>query len=145
VINERAKRGKKFSVVVVAEGAKPLGGQMVVERMVEGRTDPVKLGGIGNKVGSELEKLTGMETRVTVLGHLQRGGSPIGFDRILGTRYGVAAVEMAAAGKSGIMVALQGSKITPVPLAEAVSQLKLVSADHDMVLAARRIGIGLGD
>lgn len=145
VINERAKRGKKYSLVIAAEGAKPLGGQMVVERMLEGRTDPVKLGGIGIKVGVELEKCTGMETRVTVLGHLQRGGSPNGYDRILGTRYGVAAVEMAAQGRSGVMVALQGSRIVPIPLAEAVSQLKLVPVDHEMVLSARRIGIGFGD
>ncbi len=145
VITARANRGKKYSLVIVAEGAKPRGGEMVVERMVEGSTDPVRLGGIGNKVGAALEKCTGMETRVTVLGHLQRGGSPIGFDRILGTRYGVAAVEMAASGKSGIMVALQGSEIKPVPLADAVSQLKFVPLEHELVLTARRIGIGLGD
>jgi len=145
VINQRAQRGKKYSLVIVAEGAKPLGGQMVVERMLEGRTDPVKLGGIGNQVGAELEKCTGMETRVTVLGHLQRGGSPIGVDRILATRYGVAAMEMVVQGRSGVMVALQGSHIVPIPLAEAVSQLKLVPLEHEMVQTARHIGIGFGD
>ncbi|HWJ03763.1 MAG TPA: ATP-dependent 6-phosphofructokinase, partial [Verrucomicrobiae bacterium] len=145
VINERVNRGKKYSLVIVAEGAKEKGGQMVVDRVLEGRTDPVKLGGIGNKLGKDLELATGMETRVTVLGHLQRGGSPIGFDRILGTRYGVAAVELALQGKSGVMVAMQGNKITEVPLAEAVSQLKLVPVDHELVLTARRVGIGFGD
>lgn len=145
VIEERVNQGKKYSLVIVAEGAKPFGGQMVVEKMVEGRTDPVKLGGIGNKVGEKLEQLTGMETRVTVLGHLQRGGSPIGYDRILGTRYGVAAVEAIARGDNGVMVALQGSEIRTVPLAEAISQLKFVPLNHEMVVAARSIGVGFGD
>ncbi len=145
VITDRAEKGKKFSVVVVAEGARPAGGELTIERMVEGRTDPVKLGGIGNKLAVDLERCSGMETRVTVLGHLQRRGSPIGSDRLLGTRYGVAAVELIAQGQSGVMVALQGSSIKPVSLAQAVSQLKYVPAGGELVLAARRVGIGLGD
>jgi ATP-dependent phosphofructokinase / diphosphate-dependent phosphofructokinase len=145
VITDRAKSGKKFSVVVAAEGARPVGGEMSVERMVVGRTDPIKLGGIGNKLAGDIESCTGMETRVTVLGHLQRGGSPIGYDRILGTRYGVAAVEAIVRGQSGVMVALQGNEINTVSLAEVVSQLKNVPVEGELVRTARSIGIGLGD
>ena len=144
-INARAQKGKKFSIIVVAEGAKPLGGEMVVERNIIGRTDPIKLGGIGAKLGNDLEEYTKMETRVTVLGHLQRGGSPVAFDRVLSTRYGVAAVEAALEGDFGVMVALQGLDIVRVPLSEAVNKLKLVSMTDSLLLAARNLGIVMGD
>ena len=144
-IRVRQLNGKKFSIIVVAEGAKPLGGQMVVERLMSGRTDPVKLGGIGAKLAHDLEALTGMESRVTVLGHLQRGGSPIAYDRVLSSRYGVAAVEAALEGESGVMVALQGRDIVRVPLAEAVNKLKQVSLTDPLLLSARNLGIKMGD
>lgn len=144
-IKRRVNQGKKFSIIVVAEGAKPRGGQMVVERTMTGRTDPIKLGGIGAKLSQDLENLTRMETRVTVLGHLQRGGSPIAVDRVLATRYGVAAVEAALEKDFGVMVALQGQNIGRVPLAEAVNKLKQVSLNDSVLLAARNLGIEMGD
>lgn len=144
-IKKRADSGKKFSIIVVAEGAKPLGGEMVVERNLPGRIDPIKLGGIGAKLGEDLEILTGMETRVTVLGHLQRGGSPNAADRVLATRYGVAAVEAAIDGDFGTMVALQGQKIVRVPLAEAVNRLKKVGVEEPVLHVARKVGIMMGD
>ncbi len=144
-IKARAQKGKKFSIIVVAEGAKPLGGEMVVERNIVGRTDPIKLGGIGAKLGKDLEEYTKMETRVTILGHLQRGGSPVAYDRVLSTRYGVAAVEAALEGDFGVMVALQGVDIVRVPLSEAVDKLKLVSMTDSLLLAARNLGIVMGD
>ncbi|KGK87089.1 6-phosphofructokinase [Desulfosporosinus sp. HMP52] len=144
-IQQRAKQGKKFSIIVVAEGAKPLGGEMVVERLMEGRVDPIKLGGIGAKIGHDLEEHYGMETRVTVLGHLQRGGSPNAYDRVLSTRYGAAAVDAALEGKFGIMVALQGREIVQVPLQEAVNQIKLVPLNDPLLLAARTLGMEMGD
>ncbi|MHB8125666.1 MAG: 6-phosphofructokinase [Desulfitobacteriaceae bacterium] len=144
-IQDRAKRGKKFSIIVVAEGAKPLGGEMVVERKIIGRFDPNKLGGIGAKLGKDLEEITKMETRVTVLGHLQRGGSPVAYDRVLSTRYGVAAVNAAIDGNFGIMVALHGRNIVRVPLSEAVDKLKLVSMTDSLLLTARNLGIEMGD
>jgi 6-phosphofructokinase 1 len=98
-VNNRKTGGKKFSIMVVAEGAKPAGGEMVVERTIAGRTDPINLGGIGAKVARDLEGLIGLETRVTVLGHIQRGGSPNTYDRVLATRYGVAAFDAVAAGE----------------------------------------------
>jgi len=144
-IQHRAKQGKKFSIVVVAEGAKPFGGEMVVERMMEGRVDPIKLGGIGAKIGHDLEEHYGMETRVTVLGHLQRGGSPNAYDRVLSTRYGTAAVDAALEEEFGIMVALQGRAIVKVPLREAVDQIKLVPLNDPLLLAARTLGMEMGD
>lgn len=144
-IHERTGKGKKFSVLVVAEGAKPLGGEMVVERNIIGRTDPIKLGGIGAKLAHDLEEYSGLECRVTVLGHLQRGGSPVAYDRILSTRYGVAAVDAVLEKQFGIMVALQGREIVRVPLADAVNKLKQVPLTDPLLLAARNLGIEMGD
>lgn len=142
---ERKNAGKSFSIVVVAEGAKPKDGDVVVSKVVKDSPDPVRLGGIGNKVADELEKLTGIETRVTVLGHLQRGGRPVPYDRILSTRYGVAAVELVSEEKFGSMVSLQGNKITAVPIEEAVGRLKTVDPDGELVRIAKSIGVGFGD
>lgn len=144
-VQQRAKRGKKFSIIVVAEGAKPLGGEMVVERLLAGRADPIKLGGIGAKLGHDLEEHFGMETRVTVLGHLQRGGSPNSYDRVLSTRYGVAAVDAVLEGEFGIMVSLQGREIVRVPLNQAVDKLKMISLTDPLLIAARSLGIEMGD
>lgn len=144
-VQQRAKQGKKFSIIVVAEGAKPFGGEMVVERLVSGRFDPIKLGGIGAKLGNDLEEQFGMETRVTVLGHLQRGGSPNSYDRVLSTRYGVAAVDAALEKEFGIMVALQGRNIVRVPLNQAVDKLKKVPLTDPLLITARALGIEMGD
>lgn len=144
-IQERKKSGKKFSIVVVAEGAKQAGGEMVVQRVIEGSTDPIRLGGIGNKVGLEIEQFSGIETRVTVLGHLQRGGSPTPFDRILATRYGQRAVEALMEGQFNCMVALKTPFIEAVPLADAVQELRMVPPAGQLVNTAKCVGISFGD
>jgi len=144
-INQRSQQQKKFSIVVVAEGAKPEGGEMVVQKTVEDSFDPIRLGGIGNVIAQQVEKHTGKETRVTVLGHLQRGGSPTAFDRILATRYGTGAAKLVAEGKFGEMVCLQGNKISSVPLEMAIGELNQVKLDNDMIESARKLGICLGD
>lgn len=144
-ITERQEQGKKFSIVVVAEGASPLGGEMVVQRMVEGSFDPVRLGGIGNVVSYQIEETTGMESRATILGHLQRGGTPTAFDRILATRYGAGAVNLAMSGGFGKMVCLRTPNIESVSLAEAVGEQRLVPVGGDLVRTARQIGISFGD
>jgi 6-phosphofructokinase 1 len=133
-IRKRHERGKDFSIVVVAEGA-----QLVSEEggeneyvVSEGGLDEfghVKLGGIGQLVAHAVEEATSYETRVTVLGHLQRGGTPTAFDRVLGTRFGIAAIDLVHAGDFGKMVSLQGNEIVAIPLAEAVNQLKLVDQE----------------
>jgi ATP-dependent phosphofructokinase / diphosphate-dependent phosphofructokinase len=144
-VEQRARRGRRSSIVCVAEGARlPEGGE-VVRAMDRRRTDARQLGGIGAVVARRIEEGTGRETRVTVLGHLQRGGSPTAFDRILATRFGVAAAECACRGESGVMVALRGTEILPVPIVDAIEALRTVPTDHPMLRAARSIGIRFGD
>ena len=144
-VRERAQRGKKFSIIVVAEGARPEGGEMVVQRRLNNRPEPIKLGGIGAKLAQDLEAYTGIENRVTVLGHLQRGGSPVAYDRLLATSYGAAAVDAVLEEDFGTMVALQGRNIVRVPLVEAVNRLKQVPLTDPVLLAARNLGIEMGD
>ncbi|MCD6362866.1 MAG: 6-phosphofructokinase [Synergistetes bacterium] len=144
-IRQREKEGKKFSLVMVAEGAREKGGDMVVQKVVEGSPDPVRLGGIGKYVADKIEKMTEFETRVTVLGHLQRGGSPTPFDRVLATRFGVKAVELAVEGRFGEMVCLKGGEISSVPLDKAVEHIKLVPPDCELVRVARAVGVSFGD
>ncbi|MCL2058142.1 MAG: 6-phosphofructokinase [Oscillospiraceae bacterium] len=144
-LRRRKDLGKNFSIVVVAEGAKPLGGDVVVSKIVENSPDPVRLGGIGNKVGADIEAATGIETRVTVLGHVQRGGRPNATDRVLSTRYGVAAVDLVHEGAFGQMVCLKGSKISSVPIADAVGTIKYVDPNCELVMAAKSFGLAFGD
>lgn len=145
MIRRREESGRNFSIVVVAEGARPVGGQQVFQDTGQVGGELPRLGGIGQRVAQEIARLTGKETRVTVLGHLQRGGSPIPFDRVLGTRYGTAAVRLIAQGKFGHMVALRGTEIVDVPLEQAVGRLKYVPLDGDLIRTAREMGICLGD
>ncbi len=145
MVKNRSKRGKRFSIVVVSEGAKPLGGDRVVQRVVKKSTDPIRLGGIGHKVADEIEELTGLESRVTVLGHLQRGGTPTAFDRVLATRFGVKAAELCNDGVAGVMVALRGREIVTVPLSDVGGKTRLVSQDHPLIEVAKRVGTCLGN
>lgn len=128
-VKMRTTRGRTFSIVVVAEGASPKEGTL---ETVSGRLDEfghAQLGGIANLLAAELEKRTGYETRVTILGHVQRGGTPTAFDRVLATRFGVAAIDAVHAGNFGVMVALHGADIVTVPLAEATAKLKTVDPE----------------
>ena len=105
----------------------------------------MRLGGVGNKLAQELEELTGIEARCTILGYLQRGGSPTAFDRVLCTRYGVAAVEACLKGESNVMVSLRNDSIVAVPLQEAGAEPRSVTRDNEIIKAARAIGISFGD
>ncbi len=144
-IERRAARGRRFSLVVVAEGTRCPDGRSVVKKIVEGSPEPVRLGGIGAVVADRLEGTLPFEVRYVVLGHLQRGGTPTPFDRILGTRFGVAALEQAVEGATNCMVALKGDRIGCVAIADAVAELKLVDPRGDRVTVARSIGIAFGD
>ena len=144
-IHKRQLMGKKFSLVCVAEGAKAQGGKIVVKETDIKRTDPIQLGGIGALVAKNIEKNTGRETRVTVLGHLQRGGSPTPYDRILSTKFGAFAIELVSQGKFGRMVALKGNEIKNVRIEDAIGKQKLVKADNQAVFAAKAVGISFGD
>lgn len=144
-IDDRRLGGKLFSIIVAAEGAVEQEGEMVIAKMVEESTDPIRLGGVGQVVADGLSRLMGLETRVTVLGHLQRGGSPTPHDRILSTRFGVKAAELAIEGPWNKMIALSGSQIVSVDLEEAVKQLKKVDPRGELVRAAKSVGISFGD
>jgi ATP-dependent phosphofructokinase / diphosphate-dependent phosphofructokinase len=140
---ERKKAGSKSSIVVVAEGAKPAGGEMAVrEKAADGYV--LRLGGMAEIVANEVSRRTSFETRVTVLGHVQRGGSPCPFDRLLATRYGAYAVELVARKKFGEMVSFQPPVITSVPLENAISNLKLVDPEGELVKMAEGMGVNFG-
>jgi phosphofructokinase-like protein len=141
----RSKYGKRFSIVCVAEGAKPAGGDHIVKALDPKRTDAKQLGGIGEHVAKRITGDTGLETRVTVLGHLQRGGSPTPFDRILATKYGAMACQLAAAGQYGYMVSLRGTEVTGVLIKDAIAKQRLVSPNDQLVIAARAVGTCFGD
>jgi 6-phosphofructokinase 1 len=142
-VEERHARGQKFSLIVVAEGATAVGGAPSVRAM--GSDGHARLGGAGDRLARELAPRIEHEIRATVLGHLQRGGSPVAFDRILATRLGRHAAELAAAGRFGCMVCLRAGGIAEVPLADAVADAKRVDPAGDLVASARAVGVGFGD
>jgi len=144
-IHWRRKHGKRFSLIIVAEGAKPLGGQLIVKRRVEGSPDPIRLGGIGKMVADHIEMETGISTRYTVLGHIQRGGTPTAMDRRLATDLGAHAADMIAHGKFGRMAAVHGKRVTDVPLSKVAGKIRKVTLKHPTVRAARGLGMGFGD
>jgi len=143
-LRERESFGARFSIVVVAEGASPVGGKMtLVEEARAGHLE--RLGGVGAVVAQQLQKVTGKETRYVVLGHLQRGGAPTAFDRVLATRFGGKAVELLSRGMFGRMVANNPPDIVPIPLADVVGKTKTVPLDYDLLSTARAIGVAFGD
>ena len=161
-IKQRQKEGKDFSIVVVAEGAFPKGGNIAVENERDGGKGVIniKLGGAGERVSKELEELTGLTSRCTVLGYMQRGGTPTAFDRVLSTKYGAKAMELALEGKFGVLTVIKNGKLDYVSLEDvvgenkeigavqggtSVSNTKNVTPDDDLTRTARDIGICLGD
>lgn len=143
-LEARSQRRRDSSIVVVAEGAAPRGGQRIYQPSYNPAAQP-RLGGIGPWLVGEIERRTGIETRAVVLGHLQRGGTPTAFDRNLATRFGAAAARLIAAGGFGRMVALHGTAVVDVALAEAVGVQKRVPVDGELVRTARDLGICFGD
>lgn len=161
-IENRKKRGKSFSVVVVAEGAKPLNGEMIIQNVRDNGAgvDNTKLGGVGQIVAKQLEEITGLEARNTTLGYMQRGGTPTAFDRVLSTKYGSKAMDLALEGKFGTLTVIKNGKLDSVSLEDVVgnntkigavsgntseSNLRKVTMEDDLVKTARNIGINLGD
>jgi 6-phosphofructokinase 1 len=144
-VKRRRKSGHHFAIIVVAEGAYPLGGTtLTVKEREPGQPNPI-LGGVGRWLGDELEARGFHQTRVCVLGHLQRGGIPSPMDRLLATRYGVAAVDLVAQGKFGHMVALRSDDIVAIPISDAISRYRNVNLDHNLVHTARGLGVCFGD
>ncbi|MDU0457976.1 MAG: 6-phosphofructokinase [Geobacteraceae bacterium] len=143
-IKARSARGSRFSILVAAEGAFPMGGDRVVLQSASEKQAIERLGGIGQFVAKKIEQCLDMDVRVTVLGHLQRGGSPTTFDRALGSRFGTRAVQMIVDGEFGRMACLKGRSITSVPMEDAIRDLKLVDPQGEIVAAAEDLGIMLG-
>ena len=143
-MREREKFGARFSIVVVAEGAVPIGGNVSLIAKGDAATAE-RLGGLSATCARQLEALTGKEARYVVLGHLQRGGIPTAMDRLLATRFGVAAVDLIAEGKFGHMVGLRSDDIVAIPLTDAIARYRGVEIDHNLVRTARGLGICFGD
>jgi 6-phosphofructokinase 1 len=144
-VTKRNIMGKRFSIVCVSEGAKALDGEMVVKARDIKRTDPIQLGGIGEVVAKKISDNTGLETRFIVLGHLQRGGSPTPYDRILSTKFGTFAIELASKKKFGRMVSLRGNEISSVKIEDAIAKQKLVKHDTQAYVAAKAVGVSFGE
>jgi phosphofructokinase-like protein len=145
IVTERSRKGRRFSIIVVSEGARSIQGNTVIQRIIKESTDPVRYGGVGFVLGTQLEEITGLETRSVILGHLQRGGSPTPYDRVLATRLGVRAVEMAVGKKYGCMVGVNGNSLVEVSLKEAASGQRLVTLDNPVLLTARAVGTCFGE
>ena len=140
----RASQGKNFSIVVVGEGAKPAGGEMVISRKVKNSPDAIRLGGISHQIAAQLEGILNIECRVTILGHLVRGGPPSAFDRMLATQLGVESVHLVMRGECNRMVALQNNVITSIPIEHAAGKMRKVTPDHPWIKTAQSVGICLG-
>lgn len=144
-VKERNKKGKRFSIVVVSEGAKPKGGNVVIQRMVKESSDPIRLGGVGFVLGEQLEKNTGLVTRTVVLGHLQRGGSPTPFDRVLATSLGTKVVDMIEKKEFGHMIGVKGNLLKKVSLRTVAKGPKKVPVKHRLIKSAISVGTSFGN
>ncbi len=144
-VRERHRTGKRFSIIVVSEGASERGGSPVVQRTVTESTDPIRYGGVSLVLGKKIEEKTGIETRSVILGHLQRGGIPTPFDRILATTLGTKAVDLVAEQKYGFMVAVKNNSTIDVPLEEVAKGRRTVPLEHPLLKAARSIATCFGD
>jgi phosphofructokinase-like protein len=144
-LERRSKLGKRFSIIVAAEGVKIDGSDLVVKRTVKGSPDPIRLGGVSYRIAEQIEEKSGLETRVAVLGHLLRGGKPTQFDRVLATQFGKTAVDLVNAKKFGFTACIQGSQITSVPIQSTIARQKKVTPDLPLIQAAKAVGTCFGD
>ena len=142
---DRSTHGKRFSILCVSEGARPAGGAQVVARLDPLSPDPIRLGGISRLVAEAIEGQTGIETRTTVLGHVQRGGTPVAMDRVLATTFGHAACQALAQGKQNRLVVMKGRDVTDIDILSVADKQRLVPRDNELLLAARAVGTSFGD
>ncbi len=141
----RSRHGKRFSILCISEGAAPLNGKQVVDHYDPTSPDPIRLGGVGKVIATQIEDKTGIETRTTVLGHVQRGGTPVPEDRVLATEFGHAAIEALMAGKKNRLIVMQGRTVTDTDLLAAEGKQRKIPLDHPLVKAARDVGVQFGD
>ncbi len=141
---DRSQHGKRFSILCVSEGAKPKGGELTVDYYDEKSPDPIRLGGVGKVVADQIESKTGIETRCTILGHVQRGGTPVPEDRILGTLFGHAALEALVDGKQNRMIVMDGRDVTDIDILQVADKQRQVPLDDPLIAAARGVGTEFG-
>ncbi len=144
ICGDREQGGQNFTIIAIAEGAKPIGGEMAIKRIIDDSPDPVRLGGIGYVLGDQLRGLVRSEVRTSVLGHIQRGGTPVAYDRNLATAFGTYAATLVTDGRFGRMVALQQNRLTSVPLDEVANKTRTVPLDSPMLAAATAVGTSFG-
>lgn len=142
---QRSKKGKRFTIIAAGEGATPAGGKQFVDRIDETSPDPVRLGGVGKFVAEQVERITGIESRSIVLGHIQRGGTPTAHDRLLATKFGYHAYELLAGGRLNRLVVQQAEKIDSIPIEDAAGRVRTVPRDHILIRAGRAIGVSFGN
>ena len=144
-VQDRSRCGKRFSILCVSEGARPRGGKQIVARVDPSSPDPIRLGGVGNVLAQQIEERTGIETRTTVLGHVQRGGTPVAADRVLATQFGHAAMDLLVSGAAGRMVVMRAGAVSDIDLTECDGRQRLVPLDHPLVKAARDVATCFGE
>ncbi|MGE0480924.1 MAG: 6-phosphofructokinase [Phycisphaerae bacterium] len=142
---QRSRRGKRFTLVAVSEGARPKGGKQTVDRIVHDSPDPIRLGGVSTVLADDIAKATHLETRATILGHVQRGGTPVAFDRVLATHFGHKAAQLVATQEFNMVVVRQHAETTMVPLESVAGQQRLVPLDDPLIAMARAVGTCMGD
>ena len=144
VVRARSKKGKRFSIITVAEGAKPKGGKQVIYKKIKNSPDPIRLGGIANVLAEQLGQMTGISCRGVNLGHIQRGGSPTPVDRVLGTHFGHHAMELLMKGQTNRLVVWKDGHLNSVPLSRIAGKIKTVKTNDPLVLAAKAVGTSFG-
>ncbi len=142
---DRSKHGKAYTIIAIAEGAKPKGGAVVVDRVVHESPEPIRLGGVSEVLCDQIAERTHLEGRATILGHVQRGGTPTAHDRVLATQFGYHAIELIVSGQLNRLVAMQKGQLTSVPLCDVADRVKLVPLDHAIVRACRAVGVSFGE
>lgn len=140
----RSKRGKQFSIIVVSEGAKQKGGRMVVRKTIADSPDPVRLGGVANKLANDVNARTGLECRAVILGHVQRGGTPSPWDRVLATKFGYLAVELLVKGERNLLVVWKNGQLSSIPLSRVAGKIKQVPKNHPLIKAGLAVGTSFG-
>ncbi len=141
----RSKHGRSYTIIAVAEGAKPIGGEVVVDRVVRDSPDPIRLGGVSEVLCEQIADLTGLECRATILGHVQRGGTPCAYDRVLGTQFGHHALGLLVSGQFNRVVVMQGGRLGSVGFDEVADRQRTIGGDDPIVAAARAVGTSFGD
>jgi 6-phosphofructokinase 1 len=145
VLKDRSRQDKRFSIICCSEGASQKGGEKIVAQRIETSPDPIRLGGIAQKLAADISQCTGLDTRATALGHIQRGGTPTPFDRVLATAFGHHALELLMSGASGQLVVWADGGISHTPIEKVANKQRLVPLDHPLVAAARAVGTSFGD